>query len=57
MSASTKIFVKELGRLMTAETGEPREGAWLQQRLSLAVVRGNVLCICASAKDFNNDLN
>ena len=42
---------------MTAETGEPREGAWLQQRLNLAVVRGNALCICASAKDFNNDLN
>ena len=57
MSASTKVFLKELGRLMTAETGEPREGAWLQQRLSLAVVRGNALCICASAKDFNNDLN
>ena len=53
MSASTKSFVKELGRLMTVETGDPREGAWLRQRLSLAIVRGNALCVIASARDLN----
>ena len=48
---STKSFLKELGRLMTVETGDPREGAWLRQRLCLAIARGNALCITASAKE------
>ena len=48
---STRTFLKELGRRMTSETGDSREGAWLRQRLSLAVVRGNAHCIIASAKD------
>ena len=48
---STRTFLKELGRRMASETGDIREGAWLRQRLSLAVARGNALCIVASAKD------
>ena len=51
LGQSTKSFLKELGRLMTIETGDAREGAWLRQRLSLAIVKGNALCITASAKE------
>ena len=48
--AQTKTFLKDLGRKMSTETGDTRETAWLQQRLSIAVVRGNALCITAAAK-------
>ena len=46
---STRSFLKELGRRIVAETGDPREPSWLLQRLSLAVARGNAQCIVASA--------
>ena len=42
---STRAFVKQLGARMAANTGDPREQAWLWQRLSLAVVRGNATSI------------
>jgi hypothetical protein len=35
---STLRTIKEIGRRMEAETGEPREGFWLKQRLVLAVM-------------------
>ena len=47
---STRIFLKELGRRMASETGDLREGAWLRQRISFAVARGNTACIIASTK-------
>ena len=50
LGSSTRVFLKELGRRMTSETGDPREGAWLRQRVSFAVTRGNAQCIVASAK-------
>ena len=49
---TTRTFLKELGRRMAAETGDRREGAWLRQRISIAVARGNTQCIVASVKHF-----
>ena len=48
---TTRTFLKELGRRMATETGDKREGAWLRQRISLAVARGNAQCIVASVKN------
>ena len=42
-------FVKELGRMITCVTGDQRETAWLWQRLSMAIVRGNAAAIRGSA--------
>ena len=50
LGMSTVTFLKELGRKMATETGDAREGAWLRQRLSIAVARGNALSVTASAK-------
>ena len=50
LGSSTRQFLKELGRRMATETGDAREGAWLRQRISFAVARGNAQCIIASAK-------
>ena len=47
---TTRTFLKELGRRMASETGDKREGAWLRQRVSFAVARGNMQCIVASVK-------
>ena len=46
----SRLFLKELGRRISSETGDMREFAWLQQRLSIAVMRGNAYCITAAAK-------
>ena len=48
--SQTRTFLKDLGRKMSTETGDTRETAWLQQRLSIAVIRGNAYCITAAAK-------
>ena len=42
-------FVQELGRRISARTGERRETAWLRQRLSIAIVRGNAASVLATA--------
>ena len=38
-------FVKELGKRISASTGDPRETSFLFQRLSVAVQMGNAACI------------
>ena len=48
-------FVAEIGRRITLKTGEKRETAWLRQRLSIAVVRGNAASILATGKSFGVD--
>ena len=45
---SSSKFVAELGRRISATTGDKRETSWLRQRLSIAVVRGNAAAILAS---------
>lgn len=44
-------FLAELGRRITAQTGEKRETCWLRQRISLAIVRGNAAAITVPAAD------
>jgi hypothetical protein len=38
-------LVKEIGRRIAASTHEPRSTAFLRQRLSVAVQRGNAYCV------------
>ena len=45
LSSSTTVFLTELGRRLSASTGEPRETAFLFQRLSIAVQRFNAVLI------------
>ena len=57
LGKSTLTFLKDLGRRMKVESDDPREGAWLRQRISIAVVRGNAACIVASAKNTRSILD
>ena len=41
--AAAAAFIAELGRRMAAVTGDPRETAFLRQRLSVAIQRGNAI--------------
>ena len=43
-------FLAELGRRITACTGEKRETAWLRQRISVAVARGNAVSITSATR-------
>ena len=52
---TTDIAVKELGSRIISSSGEPRETEWLRQRISVAILRGNVTCIRASAARFSGD--
>ena len=40
----------ELGRRMTAATGDSRETSFLRQRLSVAIQRGNAIAACRGAQ-------
>ena len=40
-----RVFVVQLGRLITGVTGDVRETDFLRQRLSIAIQRGNALAI------------
>ena len=42
---STRVFIRQLGARLTSLTGEPRESAWLWQRLAIAVIRGNAVSV------------
>jgi hypothetical protein len=50
-------FVHDLGRRLTLATGDTREPAFLRQRLSIAVQRGNVLAVrgTVTLDDVNDD--
>ena len=39
-------LLQDIGRRISQRSGEPRETAWLRQRVSLAVARGNAAAIC-----------
>jgi hypothetical protein len=47
---TTALFMKDLGRRLTDFTGDRREGAWLQQRMGLAVQRGNAFSILSAGR-------
>ena len=41
----TMSFVKEVGKRLRSQSGERKETSYLIQRLSMAVQRGNAVCI------------
>ena len=43
-------FLQELGHRISACTGDPRESAWIRQRISLAIARGNAFAILHSSR-------
>ena len=45
---STRRFIKDLGQRITAATGDNRETTFLQQRIGIAIARGNALCVTLS---------
>ena len=49
--SSTGPFIAELGRRITEVTGDQRETYWLEQRIGLAVQRGNALSILTAIRD------
>ena len=50
LGGGTLRFLQELGRRVTACTGERRETHWLLQRVSMAIVRGNAAAILATGR-------
>ena len=51
---SSWAFLRTLGQRIQEQTGEKRSFAWLRQRLSIAVQRGNAACILESVPDSSN---
>ena len=49
---STSKFASELGKRISARTGENREVAWLRQRISIAIAKGNALSILATGGNY-----
>jgi len=47
--STTGAVIAEMGRRITEVTGEPRETFWLEQRIGLAIQRGNAHSILAAA--------
>ena len=43
-------FLSDLGRRISTSTGDPRETAWLFQRVSIAVIRGNTMAVLLSSR-------
>jgi len=54
VGAEAIYFFQELSRRIVAVTVEPRSMAFLRQRLSVAVQRGNASCI-AGTEQWNDD--
>lgn len=52
----TEVFLKKLGKLMKKNTGEPRSLDFLLQRISIAIQRGNAICIKGTFCD-NDEFN
>jgi len=48
LNAIALNFLSDLGRRITAVTGEPREKTFLFQRLSIAIQRFNSVCFLGS---------
>jgi hypothetical protein len=48
---TTTRIVKEIGRRLVEATGEVRESFWFQQRLGLAIQRGNAFSILAAGRE------
>ena len=51
MGKTSAKLITEIGRRITQKTGDKRETAWLRQRLSVAVARGNAASVLATGGD------
>ena len=49
LGPAAATFLTEIGRRISAVTGDCREVTWLRQRISLAIVRGNAAAVLATA--------
>ena len=50
-----QAFLRELGRRIRVETGEPLSFHYLQQRISVAVQRGNAAAVLGTTPPSNSD--
>ena len=55
-NAEGEQLVKDLGRRLTAVTGEPRETSFLFQRISIAVQRGNAAAVLGTLPQQNSSV-
>ena len=55
LNSKAHTFLADLGRRITAISGDPREGAFLFQRISVTIQRFNCVCFKGSFS-FPNDL-
>ena len=46
--AEGQAFIRELGKRISAATSDPREAAFLFQRVSIAVQRYNAICFAGT---------
>ena len=49
--STTGALLTEIGRRITNVTDDPRETLWLEQRISLAVQRGNTFSILSAVRN------
>ena len=54
---SANNFIRVIGRKITAITGEERATDFLRQRLSVAIQRGNAVCVLATAEAMVGNLD
>ena len=45
---TTRSFIRDLGQRIAAATGDKRETSFLQQRIGIAIARGNAMCVTLS---------
>ena len=50
-------FLRELGHRLKSESGEAQSFYFLQQRISVAIQRGNAAAVLGTMKSNNNDYN
>jgi hypothetical protein len=48
LSASSQIFLSEIGRCIAQRTSDPRETAFLFQRISVTIQRFNAVCLAST---------
>ena len=49
--STTSLIMRSIGRRLVETTNDPRESAWFQQRMALAIQRGNAFSILSAAKE------
>ena len=50
LGSSTLTFLRNVGKRISAQTGDKRETRWLLERISIAVVRGNAASVMATGR-------